>query len=155
MRRSLWVLLGFLGVVALAGAGSLGVDLWKSLSQSQYEVNWHYIPGKPPGFYKGTQPHGFYLRTYVNNIAYDAIQAKAGQYPDGAIIVKENYTPDKTLASITVMKKIAGYDPAGGDWFWAKYNPDGSVAAEGKLQSCASCHARVKGQDYVYSARIK
>ena len=155
MKRKLWGLLWVLGFFALAAGGTLGANLWQVLTQSRYQVNWHYIPGKPPGFYKGTPPHGFYLRTFVNNIAFDAIVAKSGRYPDGAIIVKENYKPDKTLASITVMRKISGYDPAHNDWFWVKYNPDGSVAVEGKVQSCISCHERVESQDYVYSAKIR
>lgn len=35
-----------------------------------------------------------------------------------SIVVKENYKPDKTLAAITVMHKVAGFDPAGGDWLF-------------------------------------
>jgi LPXTG-motif cell wall-anchored protein len=38
------------------------------------------------------------------------------------------------------MYKVEGYNPEGGDWFWAKYQPDGSVDAAGKVASCAGCH---------------
>ncbi len=154
-RRYLWIGLLALGLFAFA-AGNMAESLWNALSQSRYAVNWHYIPGKPAGFYKGTEPHGAVLRTFVNNIAYDAIQSQAGRYPDGSIIVKENYAPDgKKLGAITVMKKVKGYDPDHGDWFWAKYTPDGGVAAAGKVQSCIACHSRASGQDYVFSAAIK
>ncbi len=154
-RWYLWVGLLALGLLAFA-AGGMAEDLWKTLGESRYATNWHYIPGKPPGFYKGTEPHGAVLRTFVNNIAYDAIQAKAGGYPDGAVIVKENYAPDgKKLGAITVMKKVKGYDPEHGDWFWAKYGPDGRVQASGKVASCIACHGRAKAQDYVFSTSIK
>jgi hypothetical protein len=127
-------------------------SLWNALSQSRYAVNWHYIPGKPAGFYKGTEPHGAVLRTFVNNIAYDAIVSKAGGYPDGAIIVKENYAPDsKQLGAITVMKKTKGFEPKNGDWFWAKYAPDGSVQASGKVGGCIGCHAQKKASDWIFS----
>jgi len=96
------------------------------------------------------------LRTFVNNIAYDAIRTKAASYPEGAIIVKENYSPDgQKLDAITGMKKIKDYDPEHGDWFWAKYGPDGKVLAAGKLAGCTACHADAEEQDWVFSAKVK
>ncbi len=38
-----------------------------------------------------------------------------GPMPAGAIVVKENYMPDKKLAAITVMYKVAGYNPEVGN----------------------------------------
>ena len=150
-RRTLWIGLAALGLAALASGG-----MGKLLTQSGYTTNWHHIPGKPAGLYQGTEPHGAVLRTFVNNIAYDAIVNKAGGYPDGAIIVKENYAPDgKQLGAITVMKKTKGFDPKNGDWFWAKYAPDGQVLAEGKVAGCIACHSRARGPDYVFSAQVK
>ena len=131
-------------------------QLWRTLSQSHYVTNWHYIPGKPPGFYQGTEPHGAVLRAFVNIIAYDAIQAKAGGYPDGAVIVKENYAPDgKKLGAITVMKRVKGYDPKHGGWFWAKYAPGGKVLAVGKAAGSIACHSQTEAQDYVFSTPIR
>lgn len=61
--------------------------------------------------------------------------------PDGAIIVKENYGPDQQkLVAVTPMYKVEGYNPDAGNWFWAKYAPDGSVQAAGKVDSCIECH---------------
>lgn len=34
-----------------------------------------------------------------------------GSMPSGAILVKENYMPDSTLAATTVMYKVDGFDP--------------------------------------------
>lgn len=159
MKR-VWILgMMLLGMLALAqSSSSFANRFWKLLTNQDYRFTWHFIPGKPMGFYKGTEPHGAVLRTFVNDIAFDAIQAKNGKYPVGSIIAKDNHMPDAKLAAITVMVKMQpGYDPANGDWFWAKYNPNGKYASGdvGKATMCIGCHAKVKDQDYVYSTEIK
>ena len=54
--------------------------------------------------------------------------------PDGAIIVKENYGKDKEkLMAITQMYLKKGCNPDAGDWFWAKYGPEGEVMSSGKV----------------------
>jgi hypothetical protein len=131
-----------------------GKALWDYLKMEKYAKNWKMWPGKK-AFYPGKEPHGALLTTYVNKIAYDAIKGKKGQLPDGAIIVKENYSPDKKLGALTVMYKVKGYNPAAGDWFWVKYLPDGKVAVEGKVDACINCHASAKANDYVGTAPLK
>jgi len=69
--------------------------------------------------------------------------------------VKENYTTDKKLAALTVMYKVKGYSSMAGDWFWAKYLPDGKIAAEGKVVACINCHTTAKANDYVATAPLK
>ena len=93
-------------------------------------IAWELWPRKGK-LYKGTEPHGALLTTFVNNTAHFSIKKKKGM-EDGSIIVKENYTADKKFVALSVMYKIKGYNPAAGDWFWAKYNPDGTVAAAGR-----------------------
>ncbi|MEW6117578.1 MAG: cytochrome P460 family protein [Nitrospirota bacterium] len=115
-------------------------------------TQWNMWPGKQ-AFYKGTEPHGALLTTYVNDVAYNSIRSKKGM-ADGSVIVKENYTPDKQLAAVTVMYRIKGYHPAGGDWFWAKYRPDGSVEASGKLEGCIKCHGQRAANDYIMTEDI-
>lgn len=158
--KHVWIWMAALvAVVAVAQAGgNLGTRYWNLISGQDYRYTWHYVPGKPMGFYKGTEPHGATLRTFVNNIAFDAIQAKNGVYPVGSVIAKDNHMPDNKLAAITVMVKMEpGYDPANGDWWWAKYDPNGKFADTevGKVQMCSACHAQAKGQDYVFSTAIK
>lgn len=70
------------------------------------------------------------MTTYVNGRAYRAIEKKSEMLPVGSIVMKENYSPDKKLMAHTVMYKVKGYIPQGGDWFWAKYAPDGKIEAE-------------------------
>jgi len=125
------------------------VAVFKYISKTNDYHNWDLWPGKGK-LYRGRHPHGAFLTTYVNGIALAAI--KEGKVMgDGAIIVKENYTPEKKLAAITVMYKVKGYNPAAGDWFWGKYGPDGSVMKAGKVGGCIKCHSVKASNDYIYT----
>ena len=69
---------------------------------------------------------------------------------------------ESTLAAVTVMKKVDGYSPQAGDWFWVKYSPDGSIdknpdgvplagrVALGANEGCIACHSGAGGGDYVF-----
>jgi hypothetical protein len=105
-------------------------------------------------YYKGNEPHGALLTTYVNAAALDAINGKRGTLPDGAMVIKENYMPGKNLAAITVMYKVAGYNPESGDWYWVKFAPSGAVEAEGKEPMCIACHSAKNDNDYLYTRSI-
>lgn len=118
---------------------------------SKYQ-DWDLWPGKDK-MYKGQPPHGAFLTTYINKEVKSAIDAGKVTGP-GAIIVKENYSPEKQLAAVTVMYKVAGYDPEANDWFWAKYKADGTVEKEGKVAGCINCHAAKKANDYVFTSEF-
>ena len=80
----------------------------------------------------------------------DLLQSKdAGvrEMPDGAV----------------AMKKIAGFDPLHGDWFWQDIAATGAVTLEGQAPSCSACHegrpdatcigyGAVNGMDYLCTA---
>ncbi len=128
--------------------------LWAHLEQARYQT-WAMWPGKGR-LYNGTEPHGMRLTTYVNALGLDAVTNKAGTMPAGAIVVKENYMPDSTLAAVTVMyKAAAGYDAANNNWFWMKRNADGTVEAQGRVPMCAGCHAQKKANDYIVTGPLK
>ncbi len=138
-----------------------GESMWAYLQVSHYQENWQTWPGKGE-LYAGQEPHGMLLTTYLNDAALAALTGKAGVMPDGAIIVKENYMPDSTLAAITVMYKVAGYNPEHNDWFFTKHKPTGELntmpngmAMEGRLPGCQSCHLVKKDNDYLYTGLIK
>jgi hypothetical protein len=131
-----------------------GTDLWDYLTKVNYRESFSLWPGKGK-LYTGTEPHGMLLTTYVNKTALGAIQGKKGTMPAGAIVVKENYMPDKKLAAITVMYKVAGFNPEAGDWFWVKYAPDGTIEKEGKVGGCIGCHGNKKGNDFLYTGELK
>jgi hypothetical protein len=131
-----------------------GPNLWKYISEENPYTKWALWPGKGK-LYEGTEPHGMLLTTYVSKGAKQTIEGKKGTFAGGAIIVKENYKPDKTLAAITVMYKAKSYNPEAGDWFWAKYNPDGSIAKAGKVAGCINCHKQAADNDWVFTGPIK
>ena len=146
--------------VAMASApDTSGAAIWAHIQSSDYQ-NWNVWPGMTK-LYQGNQPHGMLLTTYVNDVALAAIQSHAGTMPAGAVIVKENYMPDSTLAAVTTMFKVAGYNADHSDWFFTKHNPDGSLAAapngmalEGRLPGCQSCHMAKADNDYLYTGSM-
>ncbi|MCH8924407.1 MAG: cytochrome P460 family protein [Planctomycetes bacterium] len=106
----------------------------------------------------GKFPHGSYVAIYANRRTVRNPLTP----PNGAIIVQENYAADKkTLKSISVMYRAAGYSPKHGDWYWTQYLIDGSLArtspAEGNLPiagrtaSCIKCHRTAGGGDLLFA----
>lgn len=127
-----------------------GDKLWTYITETSSYLGWGFWPGHTE-LYEGKSPHGAYLRLYANPIALKA--AREGKsMPDGAIIVKENYGKDrKTLMAITPMYKVKGYNPDGGDWFWAKYGPGGNIMKAGKPKGCVSCHRVKQKSDWLFT----
>ncbi len=117
-------------------------------SHVPYKREFTIFPGTTE-LYEGTEPHGSFLTVYVNDIALKSIGKK--NYENNSIIVKENYSPKKKLAAVTVMYKVKGYNPSGGDWFWVKYDPGFKVLKEGKVKGCLECHGKAKENDYVFT----
>jgi hypothetical protein len=78
--------------------------------------------------------------------------AAVTRYPEGSLVVKENYDANRKLTGVTAMLKLKGYDAADRDWVMAAYKPDGQVVAYGKVQACIACHAMVPKQDFVFAA---
>ena len=95
------------------------------------------------------------LTTYLNPAAYEALTGKKGSMPDGAIILKENYTPEGELAATTVMYKKSGYDPGHNNWFWLKSLADGTIEKEGMVEGCLTCHGDVSNNDYVWTGPLE
>lgn len=109
----------------------------------------------------GQEPHGALLTTYLNQVAKRALDARTGRTPAGAIIVKENYMPDSTLAAVTVMYKVAGYNSEHNDWFFTKHLPSGTLDTmpngmrmQGRLPGCQSCHGGVSANDYIFTGPL-
>ena len=128
-------------------------ELWNWLADQNFAERWRHVPGEPEGKYRGGPPHGAVLQTFVNDLAFEALRSGRFPLPAGAVIVKENYTADGRLANLAVMRKVEGYNPEGGDWFWAEYSPDGRVLFEGKAALCIGCHAQKKTSDWIFSGQ--
>ena len=154
----LLVALGLLGMACGASRpgspDTTGSAVWNFLQEVDYQEEWELWPGKGEK-YQGGEPHGALFTTYLNPAALDALTGKAGSMPNGAIIVKENYTADGSFDLITVMYKVAGYNPDNNDWFWAKVKANGEVEAEGQLQGCQACHGARRENDFVLTGDLK
>ncbi len=139
---------------AAASPDTTAAAVWAHLTQAGYQQNWPLWPGKGR-LYGGQEPHGMLLTTYVNGAAQNAITTKAGSMPAGAIIVKENYMPDSTLAAVTVMYKSRGYNTSHNDWFFVKRLTDGTVEASGRVDGCQACHSARKDNDYLFTSSLR
>jgi hypothetical protein len=137
-----------------------GAAVWAFLQEQDYSNEWTLWPGKGK-LYEGQEPHGMLLTTYLNDAAAEALERGVDRMPAGAIIVKENYMPDKTLAAVTVMYKVPGYNPDHNDWFFTKHLPGGELdkmpngmAMEGRLPGCQNCHIAQKNNDYIFTGEL-
>jgi len=102
---------------------------------------------------KPSDIHGSQVKTFLDEKAFDAYHAKRYPYAEGTLSVKESYDPTGKIVRLYVMKKIKGYDPENNDWYYAVMSPEGKVSQEGKggdVGFCISCHAKVKGKDYLF-----
>jgi len=131
-------------------------QFWDYLQEVQYK-NWAPVPGQSGDSYPGESPHGAFLKMYLNRTAAGDMK----NLPHGSILIKENYGKDKkTLMAVTVMYRYKGYNPEGRDWYWLKYNPDGTVAKappkmgsmplKGKVKGCIMCHDGADGKDFAF-----
>jgi hypothetical protein len=149
------------GVPALACGGNdtdlpapNGSDVWSFLQDSDYRQNWEPWPGKGE-LYLGGEPYGALFTTYLNPTAFDALTKQTGTIPEGGIIITKNYTPEAVFNLVTVMYKVAGFDPQNANWFWAKIGAARDVQAEGKLEGCQACHGGDRANDFVLTGRLK
>lgn len=146
------------GIDAFAGMESMpkpeGKAVYEFLTVTNPYESWDFYPGTGK-FYEGKHPHGALLTTYVNKVALKGIEGKTGTLAVGAIIVKENYSPDKKLGAVTIMYRVDGYNPDAGDWFWAKYKADGSIEKEGKVAGCIGCHTAAINNDWIFTGPVK
>ncbi|MCW9049650.1 MAG: cytochrome P460 family protein [Deltaproteobacteria bacterium] len=144
--------------LSLAGGMDLpaadGKEIYEYITKTNPYQHWSLFPGKGK-LYKGAHPHGALLTTYVSFDALQAIQNKVGLLPINSFVIKENYRPDKTLAAVTVMYRVKGYDAEAGDWFWAKYKATGEIEKEGKVSGCINCHAAVINNDWIFTGPVK
>ena len=157
--RVIWVSAVALGLASCSDKASeddTGGDADAALAAELWSDMDGYASWWQDAEWTGIQPsddgtHGDYVQIWFNTAVADTLGAAAGgDMPDGAILVKEGYDDEAgaTVAGLTAMRKIAGYAPDGGDWFWAKFDPaTGEVLKAGEDDSCSGCH--LAGQDYV------
>lgn len=115
------------------------------LTQDTPYRSWPLWPGRGK-LSPGTAPHGRYVTTYVNPAALQSLASGEGM-AFGSLIVTENYDAGKNLTGLMVKLKIKGYDPPAGDWYWFQYDSGGAVIAEGRVDSCKTCHRTQTGKE--------
>lgn len=125
-----------------------GNVLWERISTEAEYTTYAFWPDHED-IQPGQSPHGAYHKIYINRVLSEALPADDRVLPVGSIIVKENLDSQKSLDAITVMVKVKDYNPEAGDWFWAKYTPEGEILAEGTPAGCIGCHEGMDYNDYV------
>ena len=125
-----------------------GERLWKRFSEEEDFEKYPFWPDHAR-VQPGQSPHGDLHVVYVHPLLYDALPIRNKTAPNGSMVVKCNMNAEKEVVAFTVMAKVEGYDPQGGDWFWAKYSKTGGVQAEGKVKGCIECHSALKNNDYL------
>ena len=131
--------------------GPDGDALWNYISKVSPYQQWSFWSDHQ-GMMDGRAPHAPKHKVFVNQ---QGINSKTAPVEYGTIEVKENYSPSHELKAITVMYKVKGYNPAAGDWFWAKYSPAGETQKEGKLKGCIGCHAKRVANDFILVHEFK
>lgn len=127
---------------------------WQYMQKQKYQERWARMPAGTGGFTEGKSPHGVFLKVYANETAANSPR----ELPAKSVLIKENYDKDKKLIAITPMYNVGNnYHPEHGNWFWAKYKPDGSIfesegkKLSGRVQGCIDCHESAGGDDYVFT----
>ncbi len=96
-----------------------------------------------------------YLKVWANAIAADPYTNAVYPLPQGGVVVAEHHGGDPGCGSVNgyylMAKEQPGYYGGGGDWHWQDLDANQRVAQDGKLQSCASCHAACAASDYLCS----
>ncbi len=141
------------GMQEAALPDTVGTALWSYLQQENYQQNWALWPDKGR-LYSGGEPHGMLLTSYLNETALEALENGTNPMPTGAIVVKENYMPDSTLAAVTVMYKTENFNAEHNNWFFLKRNADGSYDAAGRFEGCQNCHGARADNDYILTADL-
>ena len=122
-------------------------DIWQEIqgySNWGQAVDWTGIKASLDG------THGDFVQIWLNQEALPSFEdSTSADLPYGSISVKEGYSSNDgtSINTITVMKKIEGFDPDHVDWFWASFDPNGDVNKAGSISSCYNCHA--SGTDYI------
>ncbi|MFO7965882.1 MAG: cytochrome P460 family protein [Desulfobacterales bacterium] len=127
-------------------------EVWEYMQEKNY-TEWQSIPGYPGIFGKtnAESPHGAFLKLHLNDVAIFSLQKDFEEMIHRSMFVMENFSKDddETPEFVTVQYKYEGYSPDGGDWFWAQYEPDGTVINAGKVESCIQCHSQTDYKDYL------
>ena len=117
-----------------------GYEAWTRLNAAP-------IPLREPDPHAGTK-----------NVYASVPPGPDGVFPDGAVVVKDANRPGRDhLGLVAVMRKIAGVDPAHGDWEFVEYARESADAPFTVLAQdavCWGCHSGAAGADWVWTLEL-
>ena len=108
----------------------VATELWNLIQTEEYQ-HWKSMPGTEM-LNKDAATKKLYFKTYMNDLALNAVANKSKALPPGSIIVKERYDDQNQLQSISAMINLGRSDPKDINWFWAQYSPDGKALKMGE-----------------------
>lgn len=102
-------------------------------------------------------------RLFANPIAMDVIKSGGTEYPDGSLLVAEQYktTEDGAVLdqpfAVVAQIKVKGADRKHNDWVWFSYDlQEEKILTFGKdAKFCYDCHTQVKKNDFVWTTSGK
>jgi hypothetical protein len=106
-----------------------------------------------------TSAHPTAKDVYVNEVGAQAAQNRSFPFPECSELVKESIdTETLSVFVITAMRKVAGFDPANGDWQYGMFEraDDGTFGGmwietgTDMHQMCVSCHTGAADTDYAF-----
>ncbi|QOV90486.1 cytochrome P460 family protein [Humisphaera borealis] len=102
------------------------------------------------------------IRVYMNEGAAKAYDVSAAAYPVGSVVVKEKLAADGPAGKGPadpgwehaglggMIKRPAGYDPAGGDWEYFYVAKGSDKVESGRIATCVRCHAGGATRDHIF-----
>lgn len=95
--------------------------------------------------HRSTGPHGGTVRTYLNDIVLESLQAGNAAHPAGSALVKELYFGGANVQLWAVSVKVQDDSDGGRGWYWW----EGEGLSGVGLRTCTGCHGG--GRDYVWT----
>lgn len=94
---------------------------------------------------------------YFNDSAAESVGSRSFPHAEGSIFVKESVNPEMlSFTVVSAMRKVAGFNPDGGDWQYGMFErqDDGSFAGDWMSASeaamCSECHSSAADSDYTF-----
>ncbi len=127
-------------------AETAGFMAWERLNRAPIP------PDSPQARRVGVDAHRGVKNVYVR---VPRGQRAAPPFPDGTLVVKAAGEDPSRPTLVAVMRKVAGADPAHGDWRFAEYTRGAPGDRFGEPLTgavCWSCHAIAADTDWVFTA---
>lgn len=120
------------------------------LENELYRERWLVISDTLPLRPSAEPQHGALVTSYANPLAAAGMERGLPELPTGSILILEDFTPDTTLASVSVMLQTGDRDTEDEGWYFVRLGSAGEISPGG--ETCAACH--VLEPDRVFGAEL-